>query len=923
MYNKNNSQGTNMTVNTTANMKKAGVKKAIKKSGKATGVAVKKTLQWTFNILLTLLLIGTVTGVIVGATFFNYVQEYLVEDDFDIENLKGNLNQTTKIFYTDSDGNNVEIEDQRIYGSENRSWVSYKNMPKTLIDAFVAIEDERYWDHKGVDWKRTFGAVLQFAGGNDSYGGSTITQQLIKNITQESDTTIQRKVKEIFRALSLSEKRSKEEVLEMYLNTIHLSKQNYGVQAAANYYFGKDVSELNLVECAALAAIPKSPTKYDPVRNPQHNADRRALVLDKMAELEWISQEECDTAKATELEINVTVLDGTVMKSNSYFKDALIEQIIADLNEQYGYSREIASNIIYSGGLEIYSTMDPEIQSIMEEAFSDPDTFKRDPSEKVPEGIQPESAMVVMDPYTGNVLGIVGGREKNGDRDLNRATQSKRQIGSSIKPLTVYGPAMDLGLINYATIIDDTPVEYNEKLGRYWPSNANNKNFDGLITVNRAVELSRNTTAVKVLKQITPEYAYNFAKNKLHLNSLVTSDKDVAPLAMGGLTNGLTVLEVTAAYSIFPNEGTYSSPRLYTKVLRSDGTVLLQKNIEQEYAISPDTAAVMTKIMQNVVAHGTAANITLDAKINVAGKTGSTNDDKDLYFAGYTPYYVGACWFGFDVPKDLRNFKNPNPAMHAWETVMERIHQKYFDDAASGKSPLKTFDLSRLQQQQICLDSGLLPGENCSKDLRGNRISTGWFTKSQLPKETCNVHELVDWDKDTGAVATPYCPEESLSKVALIRVKDRIFTENLPIVDSQYTIMGTAGLPENVLDAKEPFYMSTMPEGTYPGYTPNLSADVAPKNAYCTVHTHPAELPEDEETADDEFTGDETENGEQGTAEDSEESGDTTDTGSTDETDVNGNPDESDDAVIADGTYDALVENSGNSAESSDSADAE
>ena len=840
MYNKKDSYNENMTVNTTANMKKAGVKKAIKKSGKATGVAVKKTLQWILNILLTLLLIGTVTGVIVGATFFNYVQDYLVEEDYDIENLKGNLNQTTKIFYIDEEGNNVEIEDQRIYGSENRSWVSYKNMPKTLIDAFVAIEDERYWDHKGVDWKRTFGAVLEFAGGNDSYGGSTITQQLIKNITQEKDTTIQRKVKEIFRALSLTEKRSKEEVLEMYLNTIHLSKQNYGVQAAANYYFGKDVSELNLVECAALAAIPKSPTKYDPVRNPQYNAERRALVLDKMLECKWITQEECDKAKASELEINVTVLDGTVTKSNSYFKDALIEQIIADLYEEYGYSREIASNIIYSGGLEIYSTMDPEIQGIMEEVFSDPETFQ-----KVSDGIQPEAAMVVIDPYTGDVKGIVGGREKTGDRDLNRATQSKRQIGSSIKPLTVYAPAMDLGLINYSTIIDDTPVEYVEDLERYWPKNQPNK-FDGLITINRAVEVSKNTTAVKVLEQLTPEYSYNFAKNKLHLNSLVTSDKDVAPLAMGGLTHGLTVLEVAAAYSIFPNEGTYSTPRLYTKVLRSDGTVLLQKNIEQEYAISPDTATVMTKILQNVVTNGTAAGITLDNKINVAGKTGSTNDDKDRYFAGFTPYYVGACWFGYDTPKYLGKFYS-NPAMLAWEKVMDKIHQEYFNDTANGKE-LKKFDYSKLQQQAICLDSGVLPGENCEHDLRGNRISVGWFTKNQLPKNTCSTHVMVDFDSATGTVATPYCPEESLTKVALVRIKDRSFTQNIPVIDAQYTSMGTAGLPENVLNPTEPFYMSTMPADTYPGYSPDVDV---PKNAYCTLHTHITVTPEtDDEEVD-------------------------------------------------------------------------
>ncbi len=806
----------NITVNTTVNIKKAGVKRAIKKGSRATG----NVLKWVLGVLITLLLILTISGIAVGVTFYDYVRTYLIEEDFDIENLKVNLDQTTKIFYTDESGNAVELEDQRIYGTENRSWVPYTSMPKNLVDAFLAIEDERFWQNSGVDWKRTFGAALEFAGGNDSYGGSTITQQLIKNITSEDETTIQRKIKEIFRALSLTKKHSKQEIVEMYLNTINLSRNNYGVQAAANYYFGKDVSELSLVECAALAAIPKSPTKYDPVRNPDFNRARRESVLKKMSELGWITEEEYLSAKDEEIVINMTVLDGTVTKSNSYFKDALIEEIMDDLQEQYGYSREYASTIIYSGGLEIYATIDPEVQSAMEDVFFSPDTFQ-----KVSDGVQPESAMVVIDYRNGDVKGIIGGREKTGDRDLNRATQSKRQIGSSIKPLTVYAPAMDLGLINYSTVIDDTPVEYKSSLGRYWPVNAPNR-YDGLITINRAIELSKNTVAIKVLKKLTVDYSFSFAKNKLHLDSLVESDRDLAPLALGGLTHGLTVMEVAAAYTMFPGGGVYTAPRLYTRVLRSDGTVLLEKNIETEQAISPDTAQTMTKIMQNVVANGTAAALTLDRKLNIAGKTGSTNDDKDRYFAGFTPYYVGACWFGYDTPKYLGKFSS-NPAMLAWEKVMERIHQKFFDKAASGEEPLKTFDLSRLTTRSFCLDSGMLPGENCSHDRRGNRISTGYYTKSQLPTETCSTHVLVDWDSSTGLLATPYCPSDVIMQVAMLSVKDRDFTYPITISDSDF--------------------IYHEPDGTFPGT--NISADPVSQptvpEGYCNVHTH-ADVPPEE-----------------------------------------------------------------------------
>ncbi len=841
----NQNNGKNMGFRTTSNIKKAQVKAVIKTGGKKTGTVIKKVVQWVLNILLTLLLICTVSGAIIGVTFYNYINEYLIDDDYDIEYLAGNLNQTTKLYYTDEHGNDIELEDQRIYGSENRSWVSYDQMPKMLIDAFVSIEDERFWSHSGVDWKRTFGAVMEFVGGNDSYGGSTITQQLIKNITKEDDTTIQRKVTEIFRALSLSKKRSREEILEMYLNTIHLSRSNYGVQAAANYYFGKDVSELDLVECAALAAIPKSPTKYDPVKNPDNNKERRALVLDKMAELGYISEEASQKAMNTELVINQAVIDKTIVSSNSYFKDALIEQIIADLCSKYGYSREYASNYIYSGGLEIYTTMDPEIQEIMEDVFSDPATFQR-----VSDGIQPEAAMVVMDPYTGYVKGIVGGREKTGDRDLNRATQSKRQIGSSIKPLTVYAPAIDLGLANYATAVDDTPVKYDDEIGRYWPKNQPNK-YDGFISLNRAVEVSKNTTAVKLLEELTVDYSYNFAKNKLHLNSLVTADKDLAPLAMGGFTHGLTVMEVTAAYSIFPNNGVYTAPRLYTKVLKSDGTVLLENSLEQEYAISSDTATVMTKILQNVVSNGTAAGITLDQKLNVAGKTGSTNDDKDRYFAGFTPYYVGACWFGYDTPKYLGRFYS-NPAMIAWEKVMERIHKKHFDDAAQGIEPLKTFDFTNLVQKAVCADSGLVPGPNCEHDLRGSRITYGWFIKGEEPTQTCDAHVMVKWDSTTGSVATPYCPDNLCMKVAFVKNDTRSFSINIPVIDAQFTARDVPWYYPS-----EGAYYQAFMSGMYPGYSPDA---VVPRNSYCTVHTGPSDDVEENESDDEQLSDDNSSN---------------------------------------------------------------
>ena len=836
-----NYKGDEIKVDTTVNIKKAVTKKAIVKSAKVTGFCFKKLLMWFLNVALTLLLIGTICGIIVGSYFAYYVKNYLIDSDFDIVGLEKSLDSTTKIYCKNEQGDFIELEEERIYGNENRLWVSYKEIPESLIYAFVSIEDERYFEHNGVDWKRTFGAVLQFASGNDSYGGSTITQQLIKNVTQEDDTTIQRKVTEIFRAITLTEKRSKEEILEMYLNRIHLSRNNYGVQAAANYYFGRDVSELTLTQCACLAAIPKSPTKYDPVRNPEENRKRRNVVLDKMLELGHISKEECEQAKKADLGMNITEedIEQETKKPYSYYKDALIDQIIDDLQAEYKYSRTYASDLVFSGGLRIYTVMDPYVQDIMEEFFENMESFQI-----VNDGVQPQSAMVIMDPYTGDVLGLVGGRgEKTGRRELNRATHSKRQVGSSIKPLTVYAPAMDRGLISYSTVYDDSPIVLNDK---YWPSNSPSK-YQGKININQAVMLSKNTVAVKVMKDMGVEYAHDFALNSLHIDSLVEADKAIAPMALGGLTYGITVMEMTAAYCMFPNGGSYYEPRLYSQVLNADGTVLLERKPSAQTVISESTSTVMTKILQNVVTSGTAARITLKNKIDCAGKTGTTNDNKDLYYAGFTPYYVGACWFGYDIPKSLYKF-NSNPAMLAWEDVMEKVHQRHFDKAKSGQETLKKFDFSKLTTSSFCLDSGMLPCDRCMSDVRGARSSTAYYYEDiGKPTKECTAHVTVDWCKDSNSIAGLYCPDESITQVSLFYETERHFTlGNVAISDAIYTYRNTdmSQAPTGVT----PFYINTLAPEEYAGYT-EVAAD-APANRICPLHVKSE--PEEDETGENE-----------------------------------------------------------------------
>ncbi len=814
-----------------------------KKKGNSRFRVAGKILGRIMSVILTLMLIGVITGIIVVSAFAIYCRDYLFDNDYDITNLQFELDMTTRIFYpeyADLERTQLvgykELEDQRIHGVENRFWVPVQNMPENLKNAFIAIEDKRFYQHNGIDLKRTIGATLEFVKGNKSYGGSTITQQLIKNVTDERDGTIQRKVTEISRAISLTKKKTKSEVLEMYLNTIPLSHGNYGVAAAANYYFGKDVSELSLIECAALAAIPKSPTKYDPERNPEDNKERRNTVLWEMYEQELISEEEYNEAVNTELVLNITDVEPSKV-IHSYFTDELRRQVQADLMEQYGYSKDVASTMVLSGGLQIYATIDPYIQNIMEEVYADEATFR-----KVDDGNQPESAMVVMAPDTGDVLGIVGGRgEKNANMVLNRAT-IKQQIGSAIKPISVYAPAIDLGVITSASVIDDTPVEYNSGMGRYWPKNSPAV-YDGKTTLSRAIGVSKNTIAVKVLQELTPQYSYDFLTQRLGVD-LAAADMDESPLALGGLTYGISVLETAGAYTMLANDGVYSEPRFYTRVLDNKGKVILERGEKHNIAVDKATSQVMTNLLCGVVDSGTGTGVTLRRKIEVAGKTGTTNNNYDVYFVGYTPYYLGATWFGYDQNRTLAKFGS-NQALAGWDAVMNRVHERVFEKISSGEEVMKRFDYSNLVQAEFCMDSGKKPGALCALDYRGSRVQRGYFKTGTQPIETCDMHTVVKWDRETGAIASERCPAEDVGEIVLIKVgEERMFEQSLKINDAQFTVMD---LPSGYIYpvGNQTSIYSNLLGGKFYGYVASTQDEI-PINSYCVVHAYAPEEPEEE-----------------------------------------------------------------------------
>ncbi|MBQ7726529.1 MAG: penicillin-binding protein, partial [Clostridia bacterium] len=473
-----------------------------------------------------------------------------------IENIE--LNMTTVIYVKNGKGKWTEA--QHLHGSENRIWVNLEDIPQRLIDAFVAIEDERYFEHPGVDWKRTVAAVLnQFLHFNArDFGGSSITQQLIKNITGDNEHDAARKFREIVRACLIERKLSKQQIIEAYLNTVSLGNGICGVQVAANYYFNKDVAELSVTQCAALAAITQNPSRYNPVSGAEENRTRRRVVLDKMLELGKITYEEYDTAYNEDL-----VLDNSQKKTyeaeiNSYFVDALIDQVIKDLKNKYQLSSDVASNMFYNGGLQIYATMDPDIQSEMEKVYGDVrGYFNQTATNSKGEKVHAQSAMTVMD-YEGHIVGMVGGAgEKTTNRGLNRATDYPRQPGSTMKPLGVYALAIDRDVVDYTSPVLDQPIRHYYQDGKSGPKEWYGY-YKGMVTLNFAIRKSCNTIPVRLLQdQIGIEDSYEFLTKKLHLSHLVEQDKNLSSLALGGCTYGVTTTESAAAYAIFGNLGVY------------------------------------------------------------------------------------------------------------------------------------------------------------------------------------------------------------------------------------------------------------------------------------------------------------------------------------------------------------------------------
>lgn len=627
--------------------------------------AASSIVSSVFKVIASILLVLLLTGVLFVCVFAYYVKSSLVPKlEITLEDYK--LNESSTIWYQGSNGEWLELV--TLSGGENRIWIDYEEIPWYFEKALVAIEDKQFYDHKGVDWYRTAGAFVEmFARMQNSYGGSTITQQLIKNVTGNDEVTIQRKISEIFGALELEKKYDKQDIVEWYLNAVYFGEGAYGVQTAAQTYFGKDAKDLSLAECAAIVGITNLPTYYDPFYNEQNNKERQETILREMYEQEYIDYETYKAAVAEELVFARSPGEEYSQQIYTYYEEVVISDAITDFMELKGISREAATTLLFNGGYQIYCCMDRSIQSNVDAVYSDltaiPTTWGSNQ--------QLQSAIVVMDPYDGSIVALAGGvGEKTINFGLNRATGTYRSPGSSIKPIASYGPAVEAGLITPETLVND--AAYISLSGTSWyPENDGGGNY-GVVTIYRALQYSLNTVAAQIVDKLGPQASYDFLTTKLGVTSLEPFDADYAPMALGQLTNGITVREMAQAYCAFVNDGTFTYSRSYSKITDSAGNVLIDNLPDTIAAFSPNTAYTMTYMMQNAVETGTGKEAYLGS-MPVAGKTGSSSAYKDRWFVGCTPYYVAAVWTGYDQQERIG--VSGNPAAQLWKKVMRPVHE--------------------------------------------------------------------------------------------------------------------------------------------------------------------------------------------------------------------------------------------------------
>jgi penicillin-binding protein 1A len=695
---------------------------------------VKKTFAFLGTAILSVFLIIIITGAIIAAALTVYVMQYVKSADLiDINNM-AMMDYSSFIYGTDKNGNTVELK--KISRNADRIPIDITEVPQFVQDAFVYVEDERFYEHDGVDWKRTFGAFLNefLSMWGSRQGGSTITQQLVKNVTSDDAEDFQRKLREIFRASKLEEYYTKADILEAYLNIVGMGGATSGIEAAALKYFGKHCWELDLAEAASLAAIPKNPPRNNPyytVEDPdtgeiiekgiENNRERQLLVLSAMLSNNAISEAEYEKAVNQKLKFidRSAESEATAAGIQSWFIDEVIRDVTLDLADLYGVTFDAANDMLYNGGYEIFTTVDIEMQAKMEAEYADYTNF----SESVLAD-PPQASFICMD-YMGNIKAVVGGiGQKSGDNIFNRATRSTRQPGSCIKPITSYSYAVENRLLTWSSVFINEPIMkiFNEELGveTDWPHNYNTLSYDygGYFTF-QALQRSLNTIPAQLVERETPVAVYDWLQNRFHITSLSPFDADIAPMAVGALTNGITLKELVAAYQPFGNAGEYYTPTTYTRVLDSEGRAVLQHRYVKYQAVERETAYIMNKLLGQVIegpnGTGRAAKLTNTPLI---GKTGTTQDWHDLAFIGCTPEYVSGIWYGYDIPKEVATGTYYSSSQ-VWKNV--------FGDIADTGSGKQFPSCPTVREIYYCTKTGLLASGTCPTG------PVGYYTEDNIP----------------------------------------------------------------------------------------------------------------------------------------------------------------------------------------------
>ena len=835
--------------------------------------------------------------------FVGILGDYLQDDILplsylDLDNL--GYEQNSYLYYVDENGQIQEY--QKIFAETSSDWASYEDIPQHLINAAIAIEDHRFNEHQGVDWITTVKATARMFFGDASAGGSSITQQTIKNIllaedASADDVTVQRKVLEIFRAIALEKSYNKQTIMELYLNFIYLGQGCQGVRSASEVYFGKELEKLTLAESAALIAITNNPSLFDPysddvftyrgeqMNGMQRNRYRQKLVLGAMLEYGMITREEYDEALAQPIvlkngvdpedrliqctnpecnhkdtlsvfipkdgsyycpvcSVKVDVDKSASQEYYSWFTDLVLEDVAKEMAAKSGMAwssatQKLMMQHIQRGGYHIYTTLDMRAQEQVDKIYTD--------LTQIPEtrgGQQLQSAIVLIDNRTGDIVAIAGGvGEKEGYDDWSRATDSKLQSGSAIKPLSVYAPAFELGTITPATVIKDMPYIVTEQTGA-WPLN-DDRTYQYSGTIFNSIVNSVNAVSVNTLDKIGINYSYSFAKEKFGLSTLVDnyidadgnghSDMDRAPLALGAQTWGVTVRDMANAYATFANNGVYREARTFTKVYDSEGNIAIDNTQDSLTLLSEKTVTYMNHCLVNATGYGTGWEAKVSS-ITTAGKTGTTADNKDKWYCGYTHYYTAAVWCGFDIPEYIR--VSGNPSAQLFKKVMDPLHK--------GKTNVPFYSLSDMVNISVCLDCGALATDACKNDVRTglvkdfSRVATAYVFKEDMPKTICNCHVQVDYCLSGKGVANVYCQHFAQADSSVVIAKKSLVKITQAQIDAILLAKDYKLNSAYLLDEYVYLITENGQAGVFNGFNGNINQTTALPYKGCTLHTQEA-----------------------------------------------------------------------------------